>query len=92
MCDDGDAGRAMAHGKVSYFDPRWKHKSIAEGVLVDVTKEMWAVNPKERPDIGYVVEKLRKALEEQLQHPENPIPTRGLPPMRPRKPVKNDDE
>jgi len=63
-CHESNVKKYIKEGIIPWIDPRWAENSFAEAELSKVIKDCWAYEPKDRPSIGELVVRLRKAEEE----------------------------
>jgi serine/threonine protein kinase len=65
--DGGENDDLVQHrvidGVKPYVDPRYRNRSIAEGVLVQMMEACWAYDPADRPTINQIVGTLQKTVD-----------------------------
>ena len=65
--DDGEeqeelTQRRIANGEKPYVDARYRNRSLAEGILVQVMEACWAYRPQDRPSMTQVIQMLHKTV------------------------------
>jgi hypothetical protein len=63
-CRSKHIQKQVKNKETPYVNPKWKTRSFAEGVLVDLMKQCWAYEAERRIDIGQLVLRLREAVAE----------------------------
>jgi hypothetical protein len=63
-CRSKHVQKRVKNKETPYINPKWKTRSFAEGVLVDLMKQCWKYEPERRIDIGQLVLRLREAVAE----------------------------
>lgn len=59
--------KRVMNKETAYIDPRWKHKSYAEGVLATLIPKCWKFHPAERITVFELVQALERAVQENKQ-------------------------
>ena len=62
--NDDQVQKLIIDGKRAELDPRFKERSAIERGLVELMEQCWEHDPKKRPDIFTIIEKLRGIMEE----------------------------
>lgn len=57
-------------GEKPFVDPRYRTRSYAEGILVDIMEACWAYHAKDRPALQTVIVQLQAAADYMEEHKE----------------------
>lgn len=63
-CHSKSVQKRVKNKETPYINPKWRTRSFAERILVDLMNQCWAYEPEHRIDIGQLVLRLREAVAE----------------------------
>ena len=72
--NDEPIQRKIKLGIIPFVDPRYRNRSIAEAKFVEIIESCWNFNPRHRPAIETVAQKLREALDYARSEPKESKP------------------